>query len=246
MNQSDTGRKIRKSGRWQKFPLTAILIAAAVHLLLLVLFRAPGNTHGGNIGETAGIIKIDLTRPENYSLAQWIENHDPALMTRADKTRGYSSVLSDVSVHTAPDDLPSVPVLSTPSMPAAAAVKLLDFQGDLIPAGPAGRLPDKKFFRAEKDAIHSPLLEQITLSLMNSNSKITLAAPVTAAVTLLPARLGVIQEPELTVSSQNPVLDKIAVSAAKIFMDKCAPENRNGVLTFVWRAGAFENSGEKK
>ena len=45
---------------------------------------------------------------------------------------------------------------------------------------------------------------------------------------------------------RNPVLDKIAVSAAKIFMDKCAPENRNGVLTFVWRAGAFENSGEKK
>ena len=105
---------------WRKFSpekrcfFIALITALAVHGLLLVLFRATpqsGNSINSN-SATAG--RIDLSDPANSRLAQWIKNHDPALMTAPDRQSGYSAALSKFPARAELEDLPLPLHLSVP------------------------------------------------------------------------------------------------------------------------------------
>lgn len=227
-----------------KYLLPAAVLAVAVHLLLLCSFRSPVNSSSGQTGLTAPVVKIDLTGPKNRQLALWMKNHDPSLMTRVDKKSGYSMVLPDSLVHPEPDDLPLAPILTAPVMPKASEVPLVQLHGDPIPGGlPESDLSTPVYFRAEKDSVRSAALEKITAALGKAEFPGTAAA---VSVTLPPMRLGLKQEPELTVSSGSKKLDNIAIAASKIFQEKCADNECSGVLTFVWRSDLRSKQGEVK
>lgn len=105
---------------WYKFSpekrclFMALLTALAVHGLLLVLFRATPQSGSAINSNSATAGRIDLNDPANYRLAQWIKNHDPALMTAPDRQTGYSAALSNLPARSELEDLPLPLHLSVP------------------------------------------------------------------------------------------------------------------------------------
>ena len=92
-----------------------VVTALLVHLALLGLFRPLHLPDAQLADELPKLGSIDLARPENANLAQWLENHDPALIIAADNQSGASSIIRNFAVHPIPEDLPMQLRLSEPS-----------------------------------------------------------------------------------------------------------------------------------
>ena len=104
----------RKFSPEKRYLFMALLTALAVHGLLLVLFRATPQSGSAINSNSATAGRIDLSDPANSRLAQWIKNHDPALMTAPNRQSGYSAALSKFPARSELEDLPLPLHLSVP------------------------------------------------------------------------------------------------------------------------------------
>lgn len=98
----------------QKIPPTvrsvwgALIVALLVHLLLALLFRHTPAQSRYDSGELSKVGRIVLSDKSNAEFAEWMKNHDPAVMTISDPVLGYSSVLNSAKLRTEPEDLPNL------------------------------------------------------------------------------------------------------------------------------------------
>ena len=116
----------KRSAAGPNFLLSAIVLAILIHGLLLVFFRANTANTADIQGELPMVVNINLQRPENADLAQWIMNNDPALMTAVDHRHGFSTVVRNFYMHKKPGDLPYLPHLQVPGDLGPAQLFALD------------------------------------------------------------------------------------------------------------------------
>ena len=96
----------------------ALTLALLVHVLLALLFKHTPGESRQDVSELPRVGQIVLSSRNNAELAQWMKNHDPAVMTAADTKLGYSKVINQKPLRSEPEDLPN---LMQPVMPQKIA-----------------------------------------------------------------------------------------------------------------------------
>ncbi len=206
----------------------ALLLAMIVHLLLLVLFRAsPMQSEMAQDG-LPRVGRIELDDPANQAFAQWLKNHDPALLLAPGQSNNFGSVMQQTFRRNAVEDLPSLPHLIAPRRQEAAkpsAAKFKTTANTLLPdetsylqssssktAAAAVYIDHREFAAAEK--------------LLAAPSKLISALPAAGRsklqntiIAVAPPRLeGTGARLTLTRSSGNDALDKAALKSAAAYL----------------------------
>lgn len=125
----------------------ALLIVAAVHLLLAVLFKHTPQASQENISELPRVGRIVLSDKSNENLVKWMKNHDPAVMTAVDPVLGYSQVMAKSYQRSEPEDLPNLlqPVMPQKSVAVHQTGRLEILSEKLLPEStPVMLLHDKQ------------------------------------------------------------------------------------------------------
>lgn len=86
----------------------ALIAALLVHVLLALLFKHTPGENRQDVSELPRVGHIVLSSKNNAELAQWMKNHDPAVMTAADPLLGYSQIINQKHLRSEPEDLPNL------------------------------------------------------------------------------------------------------------------------------------------
>lgn len=227
----------------------SIVIALTIlfHGVLLLVFRPLEQPIGAMNSRQLHIQRMDLTDPDNRPVVDFINTHDPALMTMPHRRYGYSSFLNDFPAHPAPEDLPSPPRLIPPAvapeiapLPTVAAARVL-----LLPSGgeyPVERTVPRKIRQLTQPAEvwlnnrRWDAMEQLLLELKadrlewQSDPK-----PLQTVLFIAPARLdGELENIQIQQRSGNRQLDQLAIMALNKYIMKY-DRRPSGEVVWIWR-----------
>ena len=226
----------------------AVLVALLVHLLLLLLFSHTPAQSAYDAGELPKVGRIVLSDKSNAGFAQWMKNHDPAVMTMPDTVRGYSSVLNSTAVRPEPEDLPNLmqPVIPQPksSIRQIAPLKVAN-TNLLLPYSIARSNGDAAENRAVLPAValngeYSPQIDKILaleLSEIPSAKLNNLQNLPDTVLEIVPGRLAAATPRVLLAKScGNSELDRKAMETLYKYMLKSSPEaGYCGRALFIWQ-----------
>lgn len=209
----------------------ALLLAVLVHLLLLILFRAsPMQSEMAQDG-LPKVGRIELDDPANKAFAQWLKNHDPALLLAPGKNNNFGSVMQQTFQRNAVEDLPSLPHLSAPRRQEAARSAVARFKSAANTLLPEETSYLQSRRSAGKTAV-TPVVYIDHRELAEAEKLVAVPAKLIAAmpaagrsklqntlIAVAPPRLkGMEARLNLTQSSGNDALDKAALQSAAAYL----------------------------
>ena len=227
----------------------ALIAAILVHVLLALLFKytPAGSQHES--GELPRVNRIVLSGKNNAELAQWMKNHDPAVMTAVDTRLGYSQVINQQYLRSEPEDLPNLiqPVMPQKITGINQVTELkLSYNGMIsgnIHILPPEKLPSKQN-KWQKTAVlngeySAGLSEMLAAVLAGSSSQLPkdIASLPDTGLEIIPARIAETGSRVITTQScGNAMLDGKAVETLYKYMFKSTGENGlSGKVLFRWR-----------
>lgn len=229
---------------WQKLPvgkrrtLAVLALTLLIHAVLLVLFRqAPAQAISVQ-RELPRVQTVDLTDPENQSVAQWMNLHDPSATLLPDRRHGFSRMLNNFNAHPVLEDMPTLPPLSLPNMPERAKLERKRTERkNVFPAAthwqsiPESESTSGNTVRVWFNGSRHRTLEELLAAVAKNKS----AADPTC-LTVPPARLqGLVCTIELKSSCGNKDLDSAALSAVNNFFENNPQYRReHDRITILW------------
>ena len=240
-------KTLRKLTPEQRTWLAAVLLAIAVHILLLVIFQLSPPERPSAYGELAKVVRIELDSQSNQEFARWLENHTPALLNSVDRKSGYSRLLSQSGRRKAMEDLPSPLLLSSPRTLSPVQVNYQKQQPveNLLPdetfhltGGKSAVTPAvKNCFMRNNQALELP--QGIVWQLKNEFDKVKITSDKVSATVIAvdPPRLeGMLPPATVVQSCGNTALDDAAMQLLRYGATAFPQEKKkfSGEITVLW------------